>query len=107
MRDQLISWRKAHRKQLRFRKEPATYLAALGDTFLKTSLLSQKKISEKTGNSPTCPGQWHDERYEDGWSPGSCCGAIRERGQSSLPPIVQLLLGWLENGHPIALYGSA
>ncbi len=40
MRDQLTSRREGRRKQLRFRKDPAAYLAALEDILLKTSLPS-------------------------------------------------------------------
>ena len=40
MREQLTSRREARRKQLRFRKDPAAYLAALEDILLKTSLPS-------------------------------------------------------------------
>lgn len=38
MRDQLTSRREGRRKQLRFRKDPAAYLAALEEILLKTSL---------------------------------------------------------------------
>jgi hypothetical protein len=38
MRDQLTSRREGRRKQLRFRKDPAAYLAALEELLLKTSL---------------------------------------------------------------------
>ena len=40
MREQLSSRREARRKQLRFRKDPAAYLAALEEILLKTSLPS-------------------------------------------------------------------
>ncbi len=40
MREQLDSRREARRKQLRFRKDPAAYLAALEEILLKTSLPS-------------------------------------------------------------------
>src|SRR2546428_5204510 len=40
MREQLASRREARRKQLRFRKDPAAYLAALEEILLKTSLPS-------------------------------------------------------------------
>jgi len=40
MRDQLTSRREGRRKQLRFRKDPAAYLAALEEILLKTSLPS-------------------------------------------------------------------
>jgi hypothetical protein len=40
MREQLTSRREARRKQLRFRKDPAAYLAALEEILLKTSLPS-------------------------------------------------------------------
>jgi len=40
MREQLTSRREARRKQWRFRKDPAAYLAALEDILLKTSLPS-------------------------------------------------------------------
>ncbi len=40
MREQLICRREAPRKQLRFRKDPAAYLAALEDLLLKTGLPS-------------------------------------------------------------------
>jgi hypothetical protein len=40
MREQLDSRREARRKQLRFRKDPAAYLAALEEVLLKTGLLS-------------------------------------------------------------------
>ncbi len=40
MREQLDSRREARRKQLRFRKDPAVYLAALEEILLKTSLPS-------------------------------------------------------------------
>jgi len=40
MREQLASRREARRKQLRFRKDPAAYLAALEETLLKASLPS-------------------------------------------------------------------
>ena len=40
MREQLSSRREARRKQLRFRKYPAAYLAALEKILLKTSLPS-------------------------------------------------------------------
>ena len=40
MREQLTSRREGRRKQLRFRKDPAAYLAALEDILLKTSLPS-------------------------------------------------------------------
>jgi hypothetical protein len=40
MREQLTSRREARRKQLRFRKDPAAYLAALEDILLQTSLPS-------------------------------------------------------------------
>src|SRR2546428_11965363 len=42
-----------------------------------------KKSARKHEGDPMCPGQWPYERCGDGWSPGSCCGAIGERGQSS------------------------
>ncbi len=38
MRDQLTSRREGRRKQLRFRKDPAAYLAALEEILLKTCL---------------------------------------------------------------------
>ena len=38
MREQLTFRREARRKQLRFRKNPAGYLAALEEVLLKTSL---------------------------------------------------------------------
>ena len=38
LREQLTSRREARRKQLRFRKDPAAYLAALEDILLQTSL---------------------------------------------------------------------
>ena len=40
LREQLSSRREARRKQLRFRKDPAAYLAALEDILLKTGLPS-------------------------------------------------------------------
>jgi len=40
MREQLDSRREARRKQFRFRKDPAVYLAALEAILLKTSLPS-------------------------------------------------------------------
>ena len=40
MREQLDSRREARRKQFRFRKDPAAYLAALEEVLLKTSLPS-------------------------------------------------------------------
>ena len=40
MREQLTSRREARRKQFRFRKDPAAYLAALEEILLKTSLPS-------------------------------------------------------------------
>lgn len=40
MREQLASRREARRKQFRFRKDPAAYLAALEETLLKPSLPS-------------------------------------------------------------------
>ena len=40
MREQLDSRREARRKQLRFRKDPAAYLAALEEILLKTGLPS-------------------------------------------------------------------
>ena len=38
MREQLSYRQEARRKQLRFRKDPAAYLAALEDILLKTNL---------------------------------------------------------------------
>lgn len=40
MREQLTFRREARRKQLRFRKDPAAYLAALEEILLKTGLPS-------------------------------------------------------------------
>jgi len=40
MREQLAFRREARRKQLRFRKNPAAYLAALEEVLLKTGLPS-------------------------------------------------------------------
>jgi hypothetical protein len=43
MHEQLTSRQEARRKQLRFRKDPAAYLAALEDILLKTGLPTEKK----------------------------------------------------------------
>jgi hypothetical protein len=49
MREQLTSRREARRKQLRFRKDPAAYLAALEAILLKTSLPSYPMRMSATG----------------------------------------------------------
>jgi hypothetical protein len=40
----------------------------------------KKKPARNQGLGHRCPGQWRCGRYADGWSPGSCCGAIGVAG---------------------------
>ena len=56
-------------------------------TFLLLQWRRAKNSVRQTGNGPPCLGQWHYERYADGCNPGSCCGALGERGQSSPHPL--------------------